>query len=96
MFTLLIEALPTADVAKAKEVMGEHWWIARRSDEILNSLIAHSDNDLVCHEAVSTALYARFLKRVSAHLMNIASSVVNPFDRIGFRTDDPNEVPTEG
>ena len=88
MFTLLIEALPRGDVEKAKEVMSEHWWIARRSDEIINALIARSEPDLVCSEAVSTALYVRFLKRISAHLMNIASSVVNPFDRIGFRDGD--------
>ena len=88
MFSLLIEALPKGDEAKAKEVMSEHWWIARRSDEILNSLIVREDPDLVCSEAVSAALYVRFLKRISAHLMNIASSVVNPFDRIGFREDD--------
>jgi hypothetical protein len=36
---------------------------------------------------VTTVLYLRYLKRVSAHLKNIASSVVNPFDRIGFRGD---------
>ena len=39
---------------------------------------------------MATALYIRFLKRISAHLMNIASSVVNPFDRIGFREKDPS------
>ena len=88
MFTLLIEALPKGDEAKAKEVMSEHWWIARRADEILNSLIVREDPNLVCREAVSSALYVRFLKRISAHLMNIASSVVNPFDRIGFREDE--------
>ncbi len=88
MFTLLIEALPEGDEDKAKEVMSEHWWIARRCDEILNRLIKRSEPDLVCAEAVSTALYVRFLKRISAHLMNIASSIVNPFDRIGFRDGD--------
>jgi len=92
MFTLLIEALPEGDEAKAKEVMSEHWWIARRSDEIINGLIGRTDSTIVCNDAVSTALYVRFLKRVSAHLMNIASSVVNPFDRIGFRGDDPNHL----
>ena len=92
MFTLLIEAMPSADVGKAKEVMAEHWWIARRSDEILGALIGHDDPGLPCNEAVTTALYVRFLKRISAHLMNIASSVVNPFDRIGFRGDDPDNL----
>jgi phosphate transport system protein len=94
MFTLLIEALPEGDEAKAKEVMSEHWWIARRSDEILNGLIGRTDPTIVCSDAVSTALYVRFLKRISAHLMNIASSLVNPFDRIGFRDDDPTN-PTD-
>jgi len=92
MFSLLIEALPSDDEAKAKEVMSEHWWIARRADEILAALIGRDDPGLPCNEAVGTALYVRFLKRVSAHLMNIASSVVNPFDRIGFRGDDPNHL----
>jgi phosphate uptake regulator len=90
MFALLIEALPTTDADKAREVMSEHWWISRRCDEILNTLITHTDPGLPCSEAVTTALYIRFLKRISAHLMNIASSVVNPFDRIGFRGDEPN------
>ena len=30
------------------------------------------------------ALYMRFLKRIAAHTRNLASSVVNPFDRIGY------------
>jgi phosphate uptake regulator len=90
MFALLLEALPSNEEAKAKEVMSEHWWIARKCDEILNSLITRAEPTLPCAEAVSTALYVRFLKRTSAHLMNIASSLVNPFDRIGFRPDDPN------
>jgi len=87
MFSLLLAALPDNDEATAKEVMSEHWLIARKADDILDSLIRPSEPTLRCYEAVSTALYVRFLKRTSAHLMNIASSVVNPFDRIGFRVD---------
>ena len=34
--------------------------------------------------AASLALYMRFLKRIAAHSRNLASSVVNPFDRIGY------------
>lgn len=90
MFSILIEALPESDVGKGREVMAEHWWIARRADEIINALVAGGDPSLECTEAVTTALYLRFLKRTSAHLMNIASSIVNPFDRIGFRQDDPS------
>ena len=91
MFELLLESLPESDVAKAREVMSEHWWIARRVDDIVSSLTEKDDASLPGREAVTTALYLRYLKRISAHLMNIASSIVNPFERIGFRVDDPGE-----
>ena len=35
--------------------------------------------------AATLAIYLRYLKRVSAHLKNVATSVVNPYHRIGFR-----------
>jgi phosphate uptake regulator len=95
MFSLLIAALPENDEAKAKEVMAEHWLIARSADQILDSLIYPIERTLPCCEAVTTALYVRFLKRTSAHLMNIASSVVNPFDRIGFRVDRSSGKPVD-
>ena len=38
------------------------------------------------------ALYTRYLKRIAAHLINIASSVFNPFERIGFRDDTGEET----
>ena len=34
------------------------------------------------NDAVPFALAVRFLRRTSAHLSNVASSVVNPFDRL--------------
>lgn len=88
MFNLIVEALPSGDVPKAKEVMSEHWWISKRSDDIIDALVARGDDSLTVSEAVSTALYIRYLKRISAHMMNVASSLVNPFDRIGFRADE--------
>ena len=39
MFELLIQSFPENDESKAREVMSEHWWIARRGDEIMNTLI---------------------------------------------------------
>lgn len=41
-------------------------------------------SDLTAADAVSLALYLRFLKRISAHSRNLVSSLVNPFDRIGY------------
>lgn len=37
------------------------------------------------------ASYVRYLKRIGAHLLNILSSVVNPFERIGYREIEPGE-----
>jgi phosphate transport system protein len=91
MFGLLLEALPANDESKAREVMSEHWWISHRVDDIVSNLLERDDPKLSGREAVTTVLYARYLKRVSAHLMNIASSVVNPFDRIGFRGDGSHD-----
>lgn len=88
MFGLLLATLPLSDQSKAREVMSEHWWISRKVDDIVNNLLEKDNASLPGREAVTTVLYVRYLKRISAHLMNIASSVVNPFDRIGFRGDE--------
>ena len=87
MFTLLLEALPENDESEAREVMSEHWWINKRADEIIHHLVEHDESSLPCREAVTTVLYARYLKRISSHLKNVASSVVNPFDRLGYRAN---------
>jgi phosphate uptake regulator len=89
MFRLLLECLPGNDEDKAKEVMSEHWWINRKADDIIRIMLEHTDPNVEVREAVATALYVRYLKRISSHLKNVASSVVNPFDRIGYR-GDPN------
>ncbi len=83
-FDTLIESLPNSNSETAAMVMSEHWWITRKADDIVNRLI-DGETGLEGPDAVAVALYARYLKRISAHQMNIASSIVNPFDRIGFR-----------
>jgi len=35
-------------------------------------------------DAAALGLYVRFLKRIAAHSRNLISSLVNPFDRIGY------------
>jgi phosphate uptake regulator len=87
MFRLLLECLPDNDEAKAREVMSEHLWISRKADDRVSDMLDGSDPGLPVREAVATVLYIRYLKRISAHLKNVASSVVNPFDRIGYRVD---------
>ena len=56
--------------------------------EALSDLILEKDKTLKPGDAVALALYFRWLKRTNAHLRNITTSVVNPFDRIGYQPKD--------
>jgi len=58
---------------------------SKLSDWITGEILASREGELKVADAVPLALYCRFLKRINCHLTNIASSIVNPFPRIGFR-----------
>lgn len=85
MFEDAIPALKNSDMERARKVMEAHLKVAEiverdilflRNSDVLAGRSGH---------AVTVALHLRFLKRVSAHLKNVATSVVNPYHRIGFR-----------
>ena len=59
--------------------------VRKTTDSIVRKLIEGKIDAGNCQSATTLALYARYLKRISAHLNNILSSVVNPFERIGFK-----------
>jgi len=61
-------------------------WVNRVCDDSLFGLVREEDKEIQAGNAVALALYFRWLKRINSHLRNIATSVVNPFDRIGFIT----------
>jgi hypothetical protein len=46
-------------------------------------------------EAIIRALLLRFIKRVSAHLKNVASSLVNPYPKLGYKPDGTPDDPDE-
>jgi len=52
---------------------------------MIKALVQGKVEDLECREYAALALYTRYLKRPAAHLSNIASSLVNPFHRIGYK-----------
>lgn len=84
-FPLVIETLKTQDKKIARQTLQLEEQIGEMSDNIVNQMILAQDNSLTRADAVALAMYARYLKRIYAHLTNIASSIVNPFPRIGFR-----------
>lgn len=89
-FDRITGVIADMDVATAKGIMSDHRDISSRCDQALYDIIGEKDSSLTPGNATVLALYFRYLKRIAAHLTNIASSIVNPFPRIGFRPDEAN------
>lgn len=87
-FDLTKYAFLNSDSKKAKEVSLRHLEVKHRIDKLIGEIM--NDQNLGPDEAVSYALYARFLRRLDSHLKNIATSVINPFQRIGYKPADDN------
>ena len=88
LFEQTIPVVHESEKDRASELISGNWDLMRECDALLDELIKERDPELRSGDAVTTAMYVRFLKRITAHLINILTSVVNPFDRIGFREDD--------
>ena len=58
--------------------------ISSQSDSITNDIITGKIGDLDIGSASAVGMYARYLKRIAAHSRNLISSVVNPFEKIGY------------
>lgn len=88
-FPEAIEILKNQDEEKAAAIVDQEPFVAETANGIIDALVAGKHDTLSGAEAVRLALYTRYLKRINAHLTNIASSIVNPFPRIGFRSKKP-------
>ncbi len=74
-----------ADKDGAMQLLKDYEWVSRECDAMLMGLVKEEDPGISAGDAVSLALYLRWLKRIHAHLRNVTTSIVNPFDRIGFK-----------
>jgi phosphate uptake regulator len=72
------------DADLALKLLEKYAWVNEACDDSVTDVVQEKDPDIRPGDAAALALYARFLKRVNSHLRNITTSVVNPFDRIGF------------
>lgn len=59
-------------------------------ERILHDLVCGKVEGISVSDALALGLYVRYLKRISAHLKNIATSAVNPFYRISFKEKQPS------
>lgn len=84
MFDKTTHAFADADDTLALDVMKIHTKNVADAESIIHELL-QNQKGIPSSQAVAEVLSARYFKRISAHLKNIASSVVNPFDRIGYK-----------
>ncbi len=86
LFDEIVVVLKIHDVSKGRGMMAKYKAEIRGTcEQIICNLVQGKVEGITTVDAVALALYARYLKRISAHLNNIATSVVNPFDRIGYK-----------
>ena len=84
-FRRVRKTIETADAQDAENLLNDYQWVNRLCDQHVIDYIKGSDKNISSSDAVSLALYFRYLKRINSHLRNVATSVVNPFDQIGFK-----------
>jgi len=85
MLDQAIESFKESDPELARKLMTDYKkQISKRCDELTFQMVQGKGGDLNASDQVTVALYLRFLKRIAAHSRNMATSVVNPFDRIGY------------
>ena len=85
-FKSLREILEKSDSKKAADLLIEYDWVNKVCDRHVSDLLNKKESTRSSTKAVALSLYFRYLKRINSHLRNVASSVVNPFPRIGFKS----------
>jgi phosphate uptake regulator len=73
------------DDKAALELLNKYSWVNDACDETAVAIVKEQDQSVRSGDAAALALYVRWLKRINSHLRNVTTSVVNPFDRIGFQ-----------
>lgn len=85
-FQKTLEAIHTQDANVARSLMSTYKeTLASVSDSIVNGCISGDISLGGESKTVALALYARYLKRIGAHLKNITTVLVNPFDAVGYK-----------
>jgi phosphate uptake regulator len=85
LYEMTIRAFSEGDSELGREAMGLQAEITRSCDALTDKLLA--ETEMPGRDAVIRALLLRFLKRVGAHLKNVASSLVNPYHKLGYKPD---------
>ena len=80
-----IDVFKNQDIEGARKLMQDYKTeISATSSDIVNSIVSGKNNEFSAEQSGALCLYARYLKRIAAHSRNLVSSIVNPFERIGY------------
>ena len=87
LFQNSIKAFKEQDIELARQLMKDYKEnISKQSDKITNDIISGKIN-IEADRATAIAMYSRYLKRIAAHSRNLISSIVNPFEGIGYKEE---------
>ena len=85
--TITIDALEGKDKENVKIVIEDHVDIASICEKNMERLI-NEEIKIPTKLSIIYALLFRYVKRISAHTKNVATSIINPYDRIGFKPEN--------
>jgi len=86
------KSLKESNEEEARKLLKEYKWINPECDQRSFEIIQEKDKSVGGGKAATLALYFRWLKRINSHLRNITTSIVNPFDKIGYTQKGFSEV----
>ncbi|MFH1532744.1 MAG: PhoU domain-containing protein [Pseudomonadota bacterium] len=87
IFNLTTDAFVRSDIDAARKAMSRYNQLSMICDKTLENIVGElKDTDSLEKRKVVLVLLLRYFKRVGAHLKNIATILVNPFHRIGYRS----------
>ena len=84
-----IDVLKNQDVERGRDLMRVKEEVSSVCGQIVEEAVRGNIGDLGPGNNAALALYVRYLKRISSHLNNLVTGVVNPFERIGFSEKKP-------
>ncbi len=84
VFADVNDCLANGDEEQAMVLYNEYIRINGECRDIIGHMVG-GKIDLPPETIATLALYTRYLKRINAHLRTILSSVINPYDRIGYK-----------
>jgi len=81
-FTRTRECVESCRDEDAARLLEEYAWVKGTCYDRIMDLVRDTESSMPGYQMTALALYFRWLKRISAHLLNLTRSMIKPFDQI--------------